>query len=116
MLQVRELGADGPQPAVARLRYAYADALLAAGRPAEAREWFSRAANADQDATTDAAERLLELDGVLLSGDEEDEDETEVDVAGDQDAGFADEDHDHDEDGDSTQDGGDGDTRPYPAA
>lgn len=75
MLQVRELGVDEPQPAAARLRYAYADALLAAGRREEAREWFSRAADVDKDATTDAAERLLDLDGVLLSGDEDDSDE-----------------------------------------
>ena len=71
MLQVRELTQDAPWSA--RLRYAYADALLAIGRAEEAREWFSRAAEADDDATTDAAERLLELDGVQLD-DEVDED------------------------------------------
>lgn len=67
MLQVPELARDGREPWVARLRYAYADTLLAAGRRAEAREWFARAAEADEDALTDAAERLLELDGVALS-------------------------------------------------
>src|SRR5258706_15685408 len=71
MLQVRELGVDAPW--AARLRYAYADGLLAAGRRDEAREWFARSAEADEDAGTDAAERLLELDGVTL----EDEDEAE---------------------------------------
>jgi tetratricopeptide (TPR) repeat protein len=64
MLQVRELTRD--EPWVARLRYAYADSLLAIGRAAEAREWFARAAEADEDAVTDAAERLLDLDGVRL--------------------------------------------------
>jgi tetratricopeptide (TPR) repeat protein len=64
MLQVRELTAE--EPWVARLRYAYADALLTLGRAAEAREWFARAAEVDEDATTDAAERLLDLDGVVL--------------------------------------------------
>jgi tetratricopeptide (TPR) repeat protein len=73
MLQVPELSASGPRPAVARLRYAFADALLSVGRREEAREWFSRAVEADEEATTDAAERLLELDGVLLSGDEDGE-------------------------------------------
>jgi tetratricopeptide (TPR) repeat protein len=77
MLQVRELGQDAPWSA--RLRYAYADALLGIGRAEEAREWFARAVEADDDGTTDAAERLLELDGVELAEDEtvEDEDEDE---------------------------------------
>ncbi|MEV6695113.1 Replicase polyprotein 1ab [Micromonospora sp. NPDC051196] len=73
MLQVRELTTDVAEPWTARLRYAYADALLAVGRRAEAREWFSRAAEVDADAETDAAERLLELDGVVIEGDDEDE-------------------------------------------
>ena len=71
MLQVPELTADEAAPWVARLRYAYADALLAAGRTAEAREWFVRAAAADAEDDTDAAERLLELDGVTLDEVEE---------------------------------------------
>jgi tetratricopeptide (TPR) repeat protein len=83
MLQVPELRAD--EPWVARLRYAYADALLGVGRRDDAREWFARAAEVDEDAATDAAERLLELDGVVLDdgdvnddlddGELEDEDE-----------------------------------------
>ncbi|MFF5218333.1 tetratricopeptide repeat protein [Micromonospora sp. NPDC000442] len=73
MLQVPELTTDAVQPWTARLRYAYADALLAVGRRAEAREWFSRAAELDTEAETDAAERLLELDGVVIEGDDEDE-------------------------------------------
>ncbi|SCL29422.1 hypothetical protein GA0074694_5397 [Micromonospora inyonensis] len=75
MLQVPELTGDQVQPWTARLRYAYADALLAAARREEAREWFARAAEADPDAETDAAERLLELDGVVLEGDEDEVDE-----------------------------------------
>ncbi|MFI5496531.1 Replicase polyprotein 1ab [Actinoplanes sp. NPDC051859] len=75
MLQVKELTSDDAADWAARLRYAYADALLAAGRREEAREWFSRAATADEDDLTDAAERLLELDGVTIEGDEDDEDE-----------------------------------------
>ncbi|MDG4798403.1 Replicase polyprotein 1ab [Micromonospora sp. WMMD1082] len=73
MLQVRELTTDAVQPWTARLRYAYADALLAVGRRTEAREWFSRAAEVDTEAETDAAERLLDLDGVVIEGDDEDE-------------------------------------------
>jgi hypothetical protein len=75
MLQVRELAAPADEPWAARLRYAYADALLAVDRRDEAREWFARAADADEDAETDAAERLLELDGVLIEGDEEVDDD-----------------------------------------
>ncbi|WP_254910261.1 tetratricopeptide repeat protein [Micromonospora sp. NBS 11-29] len=76
MLQLRELTNDSTEPWAARLRYAYADALLAVGRREEAREWFSRAADVDAEGETDAAERLLELDGVVIEGDDE-EDEPE---------------------------------------
>jgi tetratricopeptide (TPR) repeat protein len=75
MLQVRELGVDAPW--AARLRYAYADGLLTIGRRDEAREWFVRAAEADVDADTDAAERLLELDGVVVDDEDESADEAE---------------------------------------
>ncbi|WP_232534290.1 lipopolysaccharide assembly protein LapB [Plantactinospora sp. KBS50] len=73
MLQVRELTAEPAQPWTARLRYAYADALLGVGRRDEAREWFARAADVDEESETDAAERLLELDGVVLDDDSDDE-------------------------------------------
>ncbi|MFI5927837.1 tetratricopeptide repeat protein [Micromonospora sp. NPDC051543] len=75
MLQVPDLTSETAAPWTARLRYAYADALLAVGRREEAREWFSRAADVDTEGETDAAERLLELDGVVIEGDEEDETE-----------------------------------------
>ncbi|MFG3701938.1 Replicase polyprotein 1ab [Micromonospora sp. NPDC047620] len=82
MLQVPELTAEAAEPWTARLRYAYADALLAVGRREEAREWFSRAADVDTEGETDAAERLLELDGVVIEGDEEDEESAETIAAG----------------------------------
>ncbi|MER6409999.1 hypothetical protein [Streptomyces humidus] len=63
-LQSPELAAGSVQPWTARLRYAYADALLAAGREGEAREWFAKAVEADRDGSTDASDRLAELDGV----------------------------------------------------
>ncbi len=75
MLQVKELTSEEDAEWAARLRYAYADALLAADRRDEAREWFSRAAAADEDDVTDAAERLLELDGVTIEGDDDEDDE-----------------------------------------
>lgn len=46
-----------------RLWYAYADTLLAAGRPDEARNWFEAVVGADEDELTDAADRIAALDG-----------------------------------------------------
>jgi len=111
MLQVPELGSTATEPWVARLRYAYADALLAAGRRAEAREWFARAAAVDEDLTTDAAERLLDLDGVLI---EEVEDEEEA-AGEDETVALADgavEDDVTDRAGDAVEDGADGASEP----
>ncbi|MFF5446516.1 hypothetical protein [Streptomyces sp. NPDC012888] len=63
-LQSPELASNSVQSWTARLRYAYADALLAAGREDEAREWFAKTVEADKDGTTDASDRLAEMDGV----------------------------------------------------
>lgn len=49
---------------VARLRYAYADTLLAAGRTEEAVEWFHRTVGVDGNQVTDAHVRLEELGSV----------------------------------------------------
>lgn len=45
-----------------RLAYAYADALLAAGNPVEAREWFLAVSAHDEEGFFDAAERIDEID------------------------------------------------------
>ena len=95
MLQVRELTTEDDAEWAARLRYAYADALLAADRREEAREWFSRAAAVDEDQLTDATERLLELDGITIEGDEDEDDDAEELEAEDR---ATDEDGDDDED------------------
>lgn len=42
-----------------RLRYAYADALAAAGRSDEAKQWFAKCAEIDAEEFTDASERAL---------------------------------------------------------
>ncbi len=47
---------------VVRLRYAYADTLLAAGRTEDAIEWFHRTDAIDGEQVTDAAERVAELE------------------------------------------------------
>lgn len=65
-LQIPELKDHRLRPWSARLFYAYADALDAAGRAEEAREWFARAAAADRDGDTDAAERYAELEGLEI--------------------------------------------------
>ncbi|MER5526549.1 hypothetical protein ABT075_18435 [Streptomyces sp. NPDC002677] len=74
-LQSPELASNSVQPWTARLRYAYADALLAAERVGEAREWFAKAVEADRDGSTDASDRLAELDGVEFVDALNDEDE-----------------------------------------
>ena len=47
---------------VVRLRYAYADTLLAAGRTEDAVEWFHRTVAIDGEEITDAEERVAELE------------------------------------------------------
>jgi tetratricopeptide (TPR) repeat protein len=47
---------------VVRLRYAYADTLLAAGRESDALAWFHRTQAIDGDEITDAAERADDLE------------------------------------------------------
>ena len=60
-LQGPDLHSQRRHPWSARLLYAYADNLLAAGRREEAVQWFVRAADADDEGETDAAERAAEL-------------------------------------------------------
>lgn len=65
-LQIPELADTRPRPWSVGLFYAYADALLEAGREDEAREWFARAAAMDTDEETDAAIRFEYLDQVTI--------------------------------------------------
>jgi tetratricopeptide (TPR) repeat protein len=65
-LQVPELTDGRIRPWSARLFYAYADALLDAGRDQEARAWFGQAAAADTEDETDAAERCEEIDELMI--------------------------------------------------
>lgn len=88
-LQCPELRQPG-QPWWVRLAYAYADALLAAGRRDDARDWFGRVAAADAEGETEAAERVDELDGVVFTDLEADAEPADADLeadAGDPDAG-----------------------------
>jgi len=76
-LQVPELTAGTREPWLARLRYAYSEALAATGRSDEARLWLAKAAEADEYAVTDAAERLAELEGIVFTDAVDDEEDTD---------------------------------------
>ncbi len=66
VLRIPALDRASKQPWAARLFYAYAEALLAAGAETEARDWFAKAIDADVEGQTDAAERVDDLDGLVL--------------------------------------------------
>ena len=66
LLQGPELRPERRRPWSARLFYAYAEALLAAGRADDALTWFGHAADADEVGETDADERVAELSGVSV--------------------------------------------------
>ncbi|MEO3827637.1 hypothetical protein [Actinomadura sp. B10D3] len=74
-LQIPELRDRRLRPWSMRLFYAYADALVEAGREGEAADWFARAAAADRDGDTDAAERYAEIEGLHILDTEEDGEE-----------------------------------------
>ncbi|WP_327309506.1 tetratricopeptide repeat protein [Streptomyces sp. NBC_01298] len=97
-LQSPELASNSVQPWTARLRYAYADALLAAGREDEAREWFAKTLEADKDGATDASDRLAELDGVEFVDASAEDSDADVDADVEVDDAFDDEDEDEDDD------------------
>ncbi|MFL6162686.1 MAG: hypothetical protein ACJ74U_10680 [Jatrophihabitantaceae bacterium] len=61
VLERGNLDPGKPKPGSARLWYAYADALEAAGRADEAVRWFGAAATVDYDDETDAADRAANL-------------------------------------------------------
>ena len=83
LLQVPELSARRTEEWLPRLRYAYADTLLALGRADEARTWFERAAQTDPDGVTDAEERLADMDGIVFedSWGEDDADQRPTEAA-----------------------------------
>lgn len=61
-LEVPELRSRSRASWAPRIRYAYAEALLADGQVAQAREWFERAAGLDPEGLTDAEERIADLE------------------------------------------------------
>lgn len=67
-LETSHLSSKAREPWVARLRYAYADTLLEAGRPTDALAWFHRTEAVDSEGVTDAADRAAELEKKLEGG------------------------------------------------
>ncbi|MFI0465631.1 hypothetical protein ACH347_16270 [Saccharopolyspora sp. 5N102] len=106
-LQIAELDPKLQEPWSARLFYAYADNLAAAGREREAFTWFVHAANADDEDETDAPDRLEELAEKLGGPDVVEELVTEAEAAEigdddlDDDAAEIDDDLEEDEEADS---------------
>ena len=90
LLETPDLDSGRRDPWSARLFYAYADALGVRGDRELSRAWFAAAAQADVDGSTDAAERLDEIDGVVFQDlDEEADDAATTTSQEDQDAAGA---------------------------
>lgn len=89
-LEIPELTKRTRSEWLPRLRYAYADALLAADRLDDALVWFHRAAGVDAEGATDAAERAAELEGLRFTDLEDTADTadtgTDTDTAGTKDS------------------------------
>jgi tetratricopeptide (TPR) repeat protein len=115
VLQVPELRDGRPHPFSARLFYAYAEALLAAGRKDEARQAFGKAIEFDPEGETDAIDRLDEVDGITVADlaedddDESDEDDEDDDDDLDDESGGDDDEDDDDLDDESDEDDHDDD-------
>jgi tetratricopeptide (TPR) repeat protein len=62
VLEQAPLASQTREPWVVRLRYAYADTLLEAGRTTDALAWFHRTHAIDAEQMTDAAERAADLE------------------------------------------------------
>lgn len=67
-LETSHINSKSREPWVARLRYAYADTLLEAGRPQDALTWFHRTEAVDVTESTDAGARAAELEKLLEPG------------------------------------------------
>ncbi len=73
--EIEDLGTRGTKVARARLRYAYADLLERTGSIEQAERWFAAADRLDPDQSTDAADRLASLRGIVIEYDEDEDDE-----------------------------------------
>lgn len=73
--EIELIGARGPKLARARLRYGYADLLERTGDDEGAERWFDAVVRLDPEDTTDAADRLAALRGLVIEYDESDDEE-----------------------------------------
>jgi tetratricopeptide (TPR) repeat protein len=71
--EIEAIGTRGTKVARSRLRYAYADYLEQAGQVEAAERWFVAAAALDPDETTDAADRVDRLRGIVIDFDDDDD-------------------------------------------
>ena len=71
--EIEELGTRGTKLARARLRYGYADLLERTGDGDQAERWFDAVVRLDPDDTTDAADRVAALRGIVIEYDDTDE-------------------------------------------
>jgi tetratricopeptide (TPR) repeat protein len=71
--EIEATGPRGPKNARARLRYAYADLLENSGQVEAAERWFEAAAGLDPEDSTDAADRVARLRGVVIEFDDSDD-------------------------------------------
>ena len=73
--EIESIGTRGPKVARARLRYAYADLLERTGDADQAERWFDAVVRLDPDDSTDAADRLAALRGIVIEYDDTGDDE-----------------------------------------
>jgi len=73
LLRAAVMGTRRPAVSAARLRYAFAEMLMADGDQAEARRLLVEAAELDPEGETGAVERLDELDGMIIDFDDFDD-------------------------------------------
>jgi tetratricopeptide (TPR) repeat protein len=99
-------GTRGTRAARVRLRYGYANVLELTGNADEAERWFAAAAAMDTENTTDAADRVAALQGLVLEIDEDDlvGDEPEVSDSGEDEPEVSDSGEDEPEVSDSGED------------
>jgi tetratricopeptide (TPR) repeat protein len=71
--EIEELGTRGTKLARARLRYGYADLLERTGDGDQAERWFDAVVRLDPDDTTDAADRVAALRGIVIEYDDSDD-------------------------------------------
>jgi tetratricopeptide (TPR) repeat protein len=83
--EIEELGTRGTKLARARLRYGYADLLERTGDRDQAERWFDAVIRLDPDETTDAADRVAALRGIVIEYVDEDEEFFDEGVGDDED-------------------------------